>query len=587
MPLPRDPQEYFLHPSQVNHRRYEALRAYFLDHRSTEEVARQFGFVPGSIRVLATLFRQGKIGEFFRSPAPTKRGGALYDLPLKEAILDLRAQRLSVYDIARRLRRLRRPVSHNTVWMVLKEAGVERLPKRTHRQRELPPKIPLPVADKEEVSLAPGRLVPCRAPLLFLFAPYFERIRFDALVRSARYRDTPRIEATSYLRSLLALKLLSLSRRNHVMPLADDPGLGLWASLNVLPKTTALSDWAYLLGPTPHRALLRGVVRTRAELEGYPTRSFNLDFHPIRHYGDSSVSHLEKDFVTRRGQSVNVVVSAFGQELASREMVYAQANVLKAEKPEQVLEFVRFWREVRGEVPEELAFDAHMTTHEVLAELDRQQVTFLTVRERRPKEVARVLAVPSERWQSVELEIEDRLYRTPRVLDEEVEVSGYPGTIRQIAAMDYGKEKPTFLLTNDRRRKPGTLLTRYARRTLIENSLGEQVHFFHVDALSSSVRIKVDLDVVLSVVASGAYRWVARQLRGFETATANTIWSQLLDRRGTVELTEDEVVVRVRRFSRAPVLLESKLSRDPTPISWLGGRRIRLEVTRGEPQLAG
>lgn len=129
-------------------------------------------------------------------------------------------------------------------------------------------------------------------------------------------------------------------------------------------------------------------------------------------------------------------------------------------------------------------------------------------------------------------------------------------------------------------------MTRYARRALIENSLGEQVHFFHVDAPSSSVRIKVDLDGALSVVASGAYRWMARQLKGFETATANTIWSHLLDRRGTVEVTDHEVVVRVRRFSRAPVLLESKVSRDTTPISWLGGRRIRLEITRGEPQLS-
>ncbi len=582
MPLPRDPVDYFLHPRATNHRRYEVLRAYFIDRLSTEEIARRFAMVPGSVRVLATLFRQGKVGEFFRDTAPHKRGGALYDVPLKEAILDLRTQRLSVYDIARRLRRLNRPVSHQTVWMVLKEAGHERLAKRSTRQRALPPKLPLPHADKDGVALAPGRAVPCRAPLLFLFAPYLERIDFDTLVRKARYRDTPRIHNTSYLRALLALKLLAVPRRNHVMPIADDPGLGLWASLNVLPKTTALSDYAYFLGPAPHRALLRGVVRARSELEAYPTRSFNLDFHPIRHFGDPSVSRLEKDFVTRRGQAVNVVVSAFGQELGSREMVYAKANVLKEEKPEQVLEFVRFWRETRGEAPLELAFDAHMTTHGVLAELDHRGITFLTVRERRPKEVARVLAVPSDRWESVKVDIESRLYQTPRVLDEEVEISGYPGRIRQIAAMDYGKDKPTFLLTNDRTRRPGTLLTRYARRALIENNLGEQVHFFHVDALSSSVRIKVDLDVVLSVVASGAYRWMARQLKGFETATAATIWSQLLDRRGTVELTDDEVVVKVRRYSRVPVLLESKVSRDPTPITWLGGRRVRLEITRGE-----
>ncbi len=140
-------------------------------------------------------------------------------------------------------------------------------------------------------------------------------------------------------------------------------------------------------------------------------------------------------------------------------------------------------------------------------------------------------------------------------------------------------------MTNDRSRKPGKLLTPYARRALIENNLGEQAHFLHVDALSSSVRIKVDLDVVLSVVASGAYRWLARQLRGFESATTATLWSQLLDRRGIVELTMDELIMRVRRFSRAPVLLESRVGRNPTPVSWLGGRRVRLEIARGEPQL--
>lgn len=587
MPPPQDPAAYFLRPVQTNHRRYEVLRAYFVEKLSTDEVARRFGFVPGSVRVLCTLFRQGRLGEFFRDSAPHKRGGALYNLPLKEAILDLRAQHLSVYDIARRLRRLGRPVSHQTVWMVLKEAGVERLPKRTTRRRELPPKVPLPTADKDEVPLVTGLSVPCRAPLLFLFAPYLERVRLDALIRSARYPSTPRIRNTSYLRSLLALKFLSVPRRNHVMPLAEDSGLGLFAGLNVLPKTTAMSDYAYLMGPAPHRALLRGVIRSRAKLETFPTRSFNLDFHPIRHYGDPDVSRLEKDFVTRRGQSVNVVVSAFSQELGSREMVYAKANVLKKEKPRQVLEFVRFWKETQGEAPEELVFDCHMTTHEVLAELDRQGIVFLTVRERRPKEVERVLSVPAERWKSVKVDIESRLYQTPRVLDEEVKVMEYPGTIRQITALDFGKDKPTFLLTNDRKREPGTLLTRYARRTLIENNLGEQVHFFHVDALSSSVRIKVDLDVVLSVVASGGYRWMARQLKGFETATAATIWSQLLDRRGTVEVTKDEVVVRVRRFGRAPVLLESKVSRDPTPVSWLGGRKVRLEITRREPRPLG
>ena len=145
--------------------------------------------------------------------------------------------------------------------------------------------------------------------------------------------------------------------------------------------------------------------------------------------------------------------------------------------------------------------------------------------------------------------------------------------------MDLGRNEPTFLLTNDTRRGPAALLTRYARRALIENSIGEQVHFFHVDALSSDVRIKVDMDVILSVIASGCYHWLANQLKGFEKATARRIWDTFLDRPGKVKLMDKDVVLSVRRFSKAPVLLESNLSRNRIQIPWLGDRKVKIEIT--------
>ena len=47
------------------------------------------------------------------------------------------------------------------------------------------------------------------------------------------------------------------------------------------------------------------------------------------------------------------------------------------------------------------------------------------------------------------------------------------------------------------------LITRYAQRMLIENALSDAVRFFHIDALSSTVGLKIDFDMVLLVVASG------------------------------------------------------------------------------------
>lgn len=573
-----DPADYFRDPKKPSHRQYEALRLYFLEEASAAEVAHRFGYSPGYVRVLGTQFRQGLLGEFF-SDRPLYRDKSITDKDLQEAIIELRKQRLSIYDIAKHMTEHDRSISHQTVWLILKEIGEERLPKRTAKQHETIPIIHPPTADVNNLDLTSGRVVDCRAPLLFLFAPLLASMEFDWLVKKARYPGTSMIPPSSYLRSLLILKLISKDRKTHVTSIADDEGFGLFAGLNVLPKKTSLSDYSYRIGPTPHRVLLRKIVDIRDRMKAYPSDSFNLDFHTIRHYGDSENSILEKDYVPRRSQSVKAVVTAFAQEQDSREMVYTNANILKREKADEVIRFVNFWKETTGRKPEELVFDLGMTTHAGLAKLRWRKITFITIRERHANEIQRVLSTPDDSWVRVKLDIEDRKWKTPWVLDEMIKLTNYPGKIRQIAATDLGREEPTFLLTNDTYRGPAALLTRYARRALIENSIGEQVHFFHVDALSSDVRINVDMDVVLSVIASGCYRWFANQLKGFEKATAKRIWNTFLDRPGKVKLMDNDVVLSIRRFSKAPVLLESKLSRDQTQIPWLGNRKVKIEIT--------
>ena len=346
----------------------------------------------------------------------------------------------------------------------------------------------------------------------------------------------------------------------------------------MLPKSTALHDYSYKMGPEQHRRLLQSVVSARNGMGAYPGGSFNLDFHTIRHYGDMDSSMLEKDYVPRRSQSVPSVVTAFAQEASGREMVYANANLLKREKADEAIAFAEYWKGITGKLPGELVIDARVTTHKGLRRLDDMGITFITLRERRKGEVERVLSTPPDKWEKVEIGIKDRKWKTPLILDETVELPDY-GEIRQIAATDYGKEQPTLLITNDRKRSAATLLTRYARRTIIENSLGEQVHFFHVDALSSSVRIKVDLDIVLSVIASGCYKWFASSLRGYDTATAKKLWETFIDRPGTIRLTDTEVVIRVRRFSRAPLLLEAAERWKGMEIPYLGNRRLKIEIS--------
>jgi hypothetical protein len=577
-------RERFLRPAHPYHRRYEALRAYFVDGLPAADAARRFHYTRHSFEVLVERFRRNDLPPFWRD-VPHGRQDRPVRTPLREAVLDLRRQSLSVYDIAERLRAEGRPASHQTVWMILRDAGAKRLPKRTAAQKVQAPTVPPPVADARSLDLTP-REIECRAPLLLYFAFFLSKVQFDAAVRRAGYLSSAMVSAPSALRAALALKLLQKPRKNHVMPLADDEGLGLFAGLNVLPKTTFLSDYSWRVDGRPHARLLEEVVRSRVRVAAYPSRSFNLDFHTIRHYGDPEATRLEKNYVPRRSQSVPSVAVAYAQEEGSEELVYAKADVLKREKADQVLRFVEYWKKVTGELPEELVFDSQMTTHPGLAELQRQGIVFLTLRERQPKEVNRVMALPESAWQTVSLSGENRVYRHPKVHEEEIEVTGYPGKLRQIVARDLGRATPMFLLTNDRGRGPATLLSRYPLRTHVENSIREQVEAFHVDALSSSVRLKVEMDVVLDVIASAAYRWFGRELRGWERATARRLWSTFLDRPGKVRITNEEVIVRVRRFSRAPVLLDSLVVQENPPVPWLGGRRLRLEIT-GDLKLTG
>jgi len=51
-------REFFQQPTQTYHRRYEALRAVFVDQRSQKEVARAFGFTYDSMRQVVREFRR-------------------------------------------------------------------------------------------------------------------------------------------------------------------------------------------------------------------------------------------------------------------------------------------------------------------------------------------------------------------------------------------------------------------------------------------------------------------------------------------------------------------------------------------------
>jgi hypothetical protein len=179
--------------------------------------------------------------------------------------------------------------------------------------------------------------------------------------------------------------------------------------------------------------------------------------------------------------------------------------------PTQVLRY-RFWTKHTGQPPAELVFDSQLTTYQKFSELNREGICFITLRRRSEKMLREIYSQPDSAWLRISLPALTRIYRNPKVLETRVTLSGYEGELRQLTIMELGHEEPTVLLTNHRKLGPIELVTRYAQRMLIENGISEAVQFFHINALSSMVGMKVDFDMQLTLAASSLYRMMAQRI---------------------------------------------------------------------------
>jgi hypothetical protein len=116
---------------------------------------------------------------------------------------------------------------------------------------------------------------------------------------------------------------------------------------------------------------------------------------------------------------------------------------------------------------------------------------------------------------------------------------------------------------------------------LIENALSDAVRFFHMDALSSAVGLKVDFDMALLVIASGLYRLLAHKMRGYADSQARQIFRDLIEMPARVEVKDREVEVSFLRRAHLPIVLASGLIDRPVVVPWWQGRKLRLTTYNG------
>jgi len=481
-------EKFFLHPVHDWQRRYEALRASFVDRLPARVVAERYGYSPTYVNLLRHQFSHGKID--FSEPAPEgKINRRAVDMATRKKICSWREHRLSAGDITQLLSEDGIEISVRTVERVLAEEGYPKLPRRGRL------KLGLTVqgARVPEVSqvLADGieRKLDCGCAGVFLFVPFIERLDLVKVVKDAELPGSKMIPALQYFLSFLSLKLIGTERFAHINEHSFDAGMGLFAGLNVLPKCTAMSTYSYSLDAIHLQKLQKAFVQQANRIGLYDKSIINLDFHTIPHFGDESV--LEDHWAGARNKRMKGALTLLGQDAGSKLILYTAADIQRSEADDQILEFLSFWKKTHRGVNPMLIFDSKFTTYANLSELNILGVKFITLRRRGKKLIEGLESIGP--WKRIHIPHDKRKYQNPLVFESIVELAGYSGILRQVVMRGNGHQKPAFLISNDMDSPVGRIVGDYARRWRVENVISEAVKFFNLNALSSPILTKVQL----------------------------------------------------------------------------------------------
>jgi hypothetical protein len=569
-------QAFFLQPQNPVHRQYEALRAFFVEQRPAEEIAARFGYTVASIYSLVRDFKQRlprpKSEIFFvsRSPGRKPKDSAS---EISADIVALRKKYLSVPDIKAVLDGRGIDVSERYIGNVIKAEGFDRLPRRSIQSRNQTfSSIKVEAARSEALDLVAESFASRDSLGVLSLLPYLERHGIDRLISKSRY---PLTKATSRLSSImcfLGLKLSNVRRYTADDVWCMDRGLGLFACRNVLPKAAWFTSYSSRVTRKMNVQFLRGLHKIWTDA-GLLSDTANLDFAAIPYWGDAS--HLENNWSGTRHRGLPSILAVLAQEPDSGIITYSDTSIRHCNKSKVVLEFLDFYRSGDKESLKYLVFDSKFTTYENLARLD-PKIKFITIRRRGKKIVDELRALPSSAWQSIRVPAADGKGRALRVNDSQVQPPQYGSSLRQVAIEGHGRIKPALLITNDLDIGTNDLVRKYARRWIVEKGISEQIEFFHLNKISSSMVIKVDFDLTMSVLAHNILRVFALDLPGYSHCTSLTLYNKFLRNSGTVEITDSDVVVRLKKKRNLPAVLTAMHPFQRKPLRLLGERRFSV-----------
>lgn len=563
-----DVKKYFLKPISPMQKQYEALRAFYIDGLKADETANKFGFTNTYFKKIRFMFASSIADRnelFFRDIKKGPKRRFTRD-EIINLIIDLRKKNHSIEDIKTILNAKGHSISLDTIHKILKAEGFASLPRRTKKEilgLELPQKIVAPETCVLEIKSEKFSTERGAGPLLFL--PLINELKIIDAIERIPFPQTKLIPVVSSMLSILALKLVGIERYSHDKSWNFDRALGLFANLNVLPKNATLSSYSYRVTRSMNKAFLLEL----SKIFSIDEKEFNLDFKSIPHWGSESI--LEKNWSGSKSKVMKSVLAAIVQNPSSGILSYTNAEVKHRNQNDVVLEFVDFWREGHGEAPKMLIFDSKFTTYENLSKLNKSpdNIKFLTIRRRGKNLTKEILSIREEDWQHIQIEGKTRKYKKIRVFENKVKLRKYEGSVRQMIITDHGRIEPTFMITNDFNTSLDVLIKKYARRWLVEQEIAEHIDFFHLNNPSSSIVVKVDFDLTLSLLAHNLYKEFSNKLTGFERCRVDTINRNFIENGADITIANNSINVDLRKKTHLPILMDLPWLKNNTHLKWM------------------
>jgi hypothetical protein len=571
---------FFRSPTHPLHRQYEALRSFFVEKQSAEKVAAQFDYKISTVYSLTRDFKkQLKNGtirpeHFFHQAKPGRKPSENID-KIRGQIILLRKKYLSVPDIKSILDSQGSSLSERHIHSILQVEGFARLPRRNKIEKQKGLLKNVIEAPKSELLSTHDESFNTQDASLLIFMRYIKQYNIDGLINHSLYPGTTQIPTINSILAFIGLKLSNVRRYSSDDLWCMDRGLGLFAGLNVLPKAAWYTSYSSRVTRDMNLSFLKAMNKLWLK-HNLLSDTINMDFVTVPYWGEEG--HLEKNWSGTRHHALNSMLAAIAHDPDSGIITYGDAAVKHENESNVAVEFLDFYKKSGGGPLKYLVFDSKFTTYQNLSKLDDNDVKFVTIRRRGKKIIEQLENIPDEQWKKVKVQASKGKTRQIKVHESTVFIKDYGKEIRQISITGHGKLKPALIISNDFDIKLSDIVRKYAKRWLVEKVISEQTHFFHLNRLSSSMVVKVDFDLTMTILAHNLYRLLANELPGFENNTAQTLYEKFLRNEGYVVCKDKKITVQLKKKRNLPLVLETLQNGDTMNISWLDNRELKIEA---------